>query len=101
MGLITAVRSLMPGTAALAQAVPDPAARVPVVEAARPVATTERKDAPQQPAGTAATVTARLAERDESDHPAAEARRAATAAREAYIEASRAAGINPLPLPGA
>ncbi len=101
MGLITAVRSQMPVTATVAQAVPEPAARVQAVEAARPVAATDRKDAPQQPAGTAATVTARLAERDESQHPAAEARRAAKAAREAYIQASRAAGINPLPLPGA
>jgi hypothetical protein len=44
-------------------------------------------------------VAGRLAERDESDHPAAEARVAAEAAREAYIRASRAAGVSPLPLP--
>jgi hypothetical protein len=49
----------------------------------------------------AAAVTARLAERDESDHPVPEARIAAEAAREAYIRASIAAGVSPLPLPGA
>jgi hypothetical protein len=49
----------------------------------------------------AAAVTARLAERDESDHSVPEARIAAEAAREAYIRASIAAGVSPLPLPGA
>jgi hypothetical protein len=69
------------------------------VEAARPVSAPERKDAPTQTAATAASVTARLAERDESRHPAAEARLAAEAARNAYIQASIAAGVSPLPLP--
>lgn len=40
-----------------------------------------------------------LAERDPGDHPAAAARAASDAAREAYIRASREAGVNPLPLP--
>ncbi len=101
MGLITAVRSPLPVAATSAHLATDPVARVPIAETARPVAATERQDAPQQPAATVASVTVRLAERDESDHPAVEARRAAEAAREAYIQASRAAGLNPMPLPGA
>jgi hypothetical protein len=99
MGLIAVVRSQGPVIAAPVQPAPEPAARVPVVEAARPVAETQRKDAPQQSAAAAALVAGRLAERDESDHPAAEARVAAEAAREAYIKASIAAGVSPLPLP--
>lgn len=97
MGLITAVRSQMP--VAVAPTVPEPAARAPVAETARPVTETERQDASQQSAASAALVATRLAERDESDHPAAEARLAANAAREAYIKASIAAGVSPLPLP--
>jgi hypothetical protein len=58
-----------------------------------------RQGAVVQPSGGAGTVSARLAERDDSGHPAARARAAADAAREAYIRASIAAGISPLPLP--
>jgi hypothetical protein len=99
MNLITAIRSQGP-IPATAPATPEPMARMPVVEAARPVAGTQRKDAVIQARGTGTPPNARLAERDESDHPATEARAAAEAARRAYIEASRAIGISPLPLPG-
>jgi hypothetical protein len=58
-----------------------------------------RKNALPQPGSAAAAVASRLAERDESDHPAPEARAAADAARAAYIKASIAAGLSPLPLP--
>jgi hypothetical protein len=94
---ISVVRSQAPASTPPGK--PEPAARAPVVEAARPVSTPLRKDALAQTAATAASVTARLAERDESQHPAAEARIAAEAAREAYIKASIAAGVSPLPLP--
>ena len=56
-------------------------------------------DAPGQIAASSAILTTRLAERDESRHPAAEARIAADAARKAYIKASIAAGVSPLPMP--
>jgi hypothetical protein len=58
-----------------------------------------RADALRQPVETAALVTLSLAERDESDHPAAAARAASEAARDAYVRASLAAGVSPLPLP--
>ena len=64
-----------------------------------PVAETQRRDAVQSPSAGTAQVSVRLAERDEGQHPAAEARAAAMAAREAYIQASIAAGISPLPMP--
>jgi hypothetical protein len=47
----------------------------------------------------AAQVSVQLAEREADHHPADQARAAAIAAREAYISASIAAGMNPLPLP--
>jgi hypothetical protein len=99
IGMTSAVRSQGPAVTALAQPAPEPAARVPLAQGARPVTETQRTEAPQQSAATAAAVQARLAERDESDHPAEEARIAAEAARVAYINASREAGISPLPLP--
>jgi hypothetical protein len=74
-------------------------ARAPAVEAARAVAGTVRYDAPAPVVATTAVVKTRLAERDEGHHPAAEARIAADAARDAYIKASIAAGLSPLPLP--
>ena len=58
-----------------------------------------RRDAVRQSAGLAAQVAVELADRDEDQHPAAEARAVAQAARDAYIKASIAAGVNPLPLP--
>jgi len=47
-----------------------------------------------------AAASTQLAESDEDAHPAATARAAAEAARQAYIRASLAAGISPLPLSG-
>ena len=99
MSMITAVRTQGQVPASASPTRHEQSVRSPVVEAASPVAETQVKDAPGQPAATAATVTARLAERNESHHPAAEARIAAEAAREAYIKASIAAGVSPLPLP--
>jgi hypothetical protein len=99
MSMVTAIRSQALAPAVAPPARVEPAGRAPLVEAARPVSAPERKDAPAQATGTAASVTARLAERDEGRHPAAEARMAAEAAREAYIRASIAAGVSPLPLP--
>jgi hypothetical protein len=78
---------------------PDPGSRPPAVSAAAPVALPILKDAPGQSTASTATVPTRLAERNESNHPAAEARLAADAARKAYIKASIAAGVSPLPLP--
>ena len=98
MGWITAVRSQMP-------VAPNPAPQPPeasprqLVETAAPVSEPQRNDAMPHLGLSAAMVTARLAERDESDHPVPEARIAAEAAREAYIRASIAAGLSPLPLP--
>jgi hypothetical protein len=100
MGLITAVRSQMPVAASPA---PEPPRASPrqLVETAAPVSEPQRKDAVPQPGSATAVVTARLAERDKSDHPVPDARIAAEAAREAYIRASIAAGVSPLPMPGA
>ena len=64
-----------------------------------PVAETQRRDAVQSPSAVAAQVSVQLADRDQDHHPAAQARAAAMAAREAYIQASIAAGISPLPMP--
>lgn len=99
MGLITAMRAQLPVAVPSAQPLPESGARQPPAGVAPAVAETTRKDAPQQAAATAATVTARLAERDEGAHPAAAARAASEAAREAYIRASLASGVSPLPLP--
>jgi hypothetical protein len=98
MGLITAVRSQMPVAPGPTPQPPEASPRQPV-ETAAPVSEPQRKDAVPQPGVAAAAVTARLAERDESHHPVPEARIAAEAAREAYIRASIAAGLSPLPLP--
>lgn len=98
MDSVTAVRSQVPGPASTAPPAPDPIISAPAAKTARPVTATMRKDAVQQPAGMAAQVAVELADRDQS-HPAAAARQAADAAREAYIRASIAAGLSPLPLP--
>ena len=97
MELVTAVRSQVPVS-------PTPPAidrhgNAPATQGAPPVAATIRRDAVQHQAKTAGAVTAQVFGRDEGKHPAAEARAAADAARDAYIKASIAAGINPLPLP--
>jgi hypothetical protein len=99
MDPVTAVRLQVPPPASPTQPAPDRLTSAPAAKTAPAVAGTLRSDAVRQPALAAGIVTARLAERDESDHPAPEAKAAADAAREAYIRASIAAGLSPLPLP--
>jgi hypothetical protein len=99
MDPVTAVRLQLPPPTSPSQPAPDRLASAPAAQTAPAVAPTLRPDAVRQPAVSAGIVTTRLAERDEGDHPAAEARAAADAAREAYIKASIAAGVSPLPLP--
>ncbi len=89
----------MPVAASSAQHSPERAVSVPAAQSARPVAQTLRHEAVHQPAGTAAQVAVELAERGQDKHPASEARAAAQAAKDAYIKASIAAGLSPLPLP--
>ena len=100
MGLITAVRAQMPvGDSAQQTVTPDARAdqRQPAAGMA-PVGETTLPDAPQQvPAKPVAVDPQFLAARDTLDSSAAAT---AEAARAAYIEASIAAGISPLPLPG-
>lgn len=99
MGLISAVRSQMPLPATPPQPAREDSPRAPAPQAAPATSGPIRADALRQPADAVAVVAVTLAERDPGDHPAAAARAASDAAREAYIRASRAAGINPLPLP--
>ena len=99
MDPVTAIRLQAPVPSLPAQPATDRLSSAPAAQTAPPVAEAERFDAVRQPAVSAGIVTARLAERDEGEHPAAEARAAADAAREAYIKASIAAGVSPLPLP--
>jgi len=100
MGLITAVRSQLPLPATPPQPVQETSTRAPAPVSAPATAEPIRDDALRQPAETAARAAVILAERDEDHHPATAAKAASEAAREAYIRASRAAGVNPLPLPG-
>lgn len=99
MDLISAIRSQLPVQQPPAQPPADRGASAVAPESVRPVADTLRRDAVHAPGGTAAQVSVQLADRDAQHHPAADARAAAQAAREAYIKASIAAGISPLPLP--
>ncbi|WP_137112471.1 hypothetical protein [Rhodobacter sp. SY28-1] len=99
MDLISAIRSQQPVQTLAQQAPTDRVVSAAVAASMPPVAETMRQDAVQLPSAVAAQVTVQLAERDEDQHPAAEARAAALAAREAYIKASIAAGISPLPMP--
>jgi hypothetical protein len=99
MSSITVLRSQGAAAAPPHAAKPEPAARMPASATARPVSVPIRVDAPGQVGASTALVTARLAERDESRHPATDARIAAEAARKAYIKASIAAGVSPLPMP--
>lgn len=99
MDLISAVRSQMPVQHPPAQPPADRGVSPVAPESARPVAETLRRDAVRAPGGTAGQVSVQLADRGADHHPAADARAAALAAREAYIKASIAAGISPLPLP--
>jgi hypothetical protein len=99
MDLITAVRSQQPIQLPSQPQSADRTITAPAAISARPVAESLRRDAVQPPSATAAEVSVQLAEREADHHPADEARAAAIAAREAYINASIAAGMNPLPLP--
>lgn len=99
MDPITAIRSQVPQPASPVPATMDRLTSAPAAQTVPPVAATLRRDAVRHPATTAGAINSRLAERDERNHPALAARAAADAAREAYIKASIAAGINPLPLP--
>lgn len=100
MDLISSIRSLTPVQPNASQQVPDRAISVAAAQSAPPVTDTFRREAVHQPSGLAAQIAVDLAERDEGHHPAAEARAvAAQAARDAYIKASIAAGLSPLPLP--
>ena len=100
MGLITAVRAQMPvGDSAPQTVTPDTRAdlRQPAAAMA-PVGETTLPDAPQPlPAKQAAVGPQMLTARDTLGSSAAAT---AEAARAAYIKASIAAGISPLPLPG-
>jgi hypothetical protein len=99
MDPVTAVRLQAPPLPLASQSAPDRPTSAPTAQTSPAVAETLRLDTVRQPAVAAGIVTARLAERDEGEHPAAAARAAADAAREAYIKASIAAGVSPLPLP--
>lgn len=99
MDLISAVRSQAPIQQPSQPLAADRTVTAPAAASARPVAETLRRDAVQSPSGMAAQVSVQLAEREADHHPADQARAAAIAAREAYISASIAAGLNPLPLP--
>lgn len=101
MGLITAVRSQIQVAANRATPSQEGSPRQTPIETIAPVAEPQDANAVVPSGSTAALVTARLAERDESDHPVAEARIAAEAARDAYIRASIVAGVSALPLHGA
>jgi hypothetical protein len=100
MTLPTAFRPLQPTLAAQPSTAAHPQPRVPLAAAAAPMSPPLQLQAPAQPGTAAASLALRLAERDERSHPAAAARAAAEDARAAYIKASRAAGVSPLPLPG-
>lgn len=99
MDSVTAVRSQLPVPAATSQTAPDRLTTAPAAQTAPPVTATLRKDAVAQPATLSAQVAVELADHDEDQHPVTAARAAADAAREAYIRASIAAGLSPLPLP--
>jgi hypothetical protein len=99
MTMIPAFRSQGPASGPTTPAKPETGPRAPAVVIARPVSDPIRMDALGQVAASTGILTSRLAERDESHHPAAEARIAADAARKAYIKASIAAGVSPLPMP--
>jgi hypothetical protein len=99
MDLISAIRSQQPVQQPALQTAADRTVSAPAAISTRPVTETVRRDAPQPPSATVAQAAVQLADRDEGKHPASQARAAAEAARDAYIKASIAAGISPLPLP--
>jgi hypothetical protein len=97
MGIMTAVRSQVPVPPALPQ--PPQAAADRATDTVRAVAEPLRKEALRQPHATAGPASLQLSAADEGHEPVVAARAAAQAARDAYIRASIAAGVNPLPLP--
>lgn len=99
MDLISAIRSQQPVQQPAQQAAPERAISAAAVQSARPVSAPIRRDAVHPMSGTAAQVSVHLGHQGEDRHPASEARAAAQAARDAYIKASIAAGLSPLPLP--
>jgi predicted lipid-binding transport protein (Tim44 family) len=99
MDSVTAVRSQVPLPASGSPPAPDRLSSAPAAQTQKPVTETMRGDAVLQPATLSAQVAVELADRDEDQDPATAARAAADAAREAYIRASIAAGLSPLPLP--
>lgn len=99
MDLVLSIRSQMPLAASTTPTAPERMVSGPAAKSVRPVTETLRHEAVHQPPGSAAQVAVELADRDQGQHPAAEARATAQAAREAYIKASIAAGLSPLPLP--
>jgi hypothetical protein len=99
MDPVTAVRLQVPTPPVAPQPAPDRPTSASAAQTSPAVAEALRLDTVRQPAVAVGIVTARLAERDEGEHPAAAARAAADAARVAYIKASIAAGVSPLPLP--
>ena len=99
MDQVSALRLQMPVPAAQLQPTEARITSALAADSARPLADTQRRDAVQQPSGMMAQAAVELGERDRDHHPAADARAAALAARDAYIKASIAAGMSPLPLP--
>lgn len=99
MDLISAIRSQQPAQSPSQHPPADRALSAPAAASTRPVADTLRRDAVQASSATAGQVSVQLADWERDHHPAAEARAAAMAAREAYIQASIAAGLSPLPMP--
>ena len=99
MGIMSAVRSQVP-----VPALPPPPAspaseRAPAAQTISAVSQPDRPQAVQQPETTSGAIGVQLAAVDEGKEPVVAARVAAEAARDAYIRASIAAGVNPLPLP--
>lgn len=100
MGLITAIRAQLPAadTGPLSPLPPQRADLRQPQAGMAPVSQTLLPDAPQQlPAKSAGADPQFLAARDTLE---ASMTATAEAARAAYIKASIAAGVNPLPLPG-
>ncbi|MFC3087621.1 hypothetical protein [Tabrizicola soli] len=99
MGIISAVRSQLPVPASQPHPASGTSEGASVAQSIAAVAEPLRPDAVRQPDSAPASVGVQLAEVDENREPVVAARAAAEAARDAYIRASIAAGINPLPLP--
>lgn len=99
MDLISAARSQQPVQQRTAPPPVERATNPAAAQSTQPVGEVMRRDSLQALSGTAAQASLALADRNSDRHPASEARAAAQAAREAYIKASIAAGLSPLPLP--